>query len=137
VSELEALQEALAAEQAIVYGYGVLGAHLSGTQEAYAMQRLTSHMLRRDKLAAAITADGATPVLARVAYALPFPVDNQASARELGGHLELGAADAAWDLAAAADARSASRSLAVAWLTDAAVSAEYWGASQALPGQPV
>jgi len=50
MTELAALQAALGAEQAVVYGYGVVGAHLANAAEAYASARLTEHMLRRDKL---------------------------------------------------------------------------------------
>ena len=136
MNELAALRQALAAEQAIVYGYGVVGAHLSGSAETYAGDRLAAHMTRRDQLAALIIAAGATPAVARAAYRLPFPVAGPRAARQLGGHLEQGANDAYWDLTAAAAARSRLRVLAVGWLSDSAVAAAHWGASQALPGQP-
>ncbi len=136
MTELTALRAALAAEQAIVYGYGVVGAHLSGTAERYASDRLTTHMTRRDQLAALVTQAGARPAAARAAYQLPFAVENRRSATQLGAHLEQGANDAYWDLTAAAAARSSVRVLAVGWLSDSAVAANHWGAPQALPGQP-
>jgi hypothetical protein len=137
MNQIGALQEALRTEFEVIYGYGVVGAHLSDDAENYATDRLTGHLQRRDKLAAMITALGATPVTAKAAYALPNPVADATAARALAAHLELGAADAAWDLVAASASRSAARAFGVAWITDAALSAALWGGTQPLPGQPV
>jgi hypothetical protein len=136
VAELTALREALSAEQAVVYGYGVVGAHLSGKAEKYAATRLTAHQELRDELAALIQQIGAVPGAALPAYQLPFPVDDAAAARRLGSTLENGSAGAAWDLAAATAASSPGRQLAVGWLIDVAEAAALWGAPTALPGQP-
>jgi hypothetical protein len=136
MAELSALREALAAEQSVVYGYGVVGAHLSGKAEKYAAARLTAHQVLRDQLAALIQQIGAVPGAARAAYQLPFPVSDPAGARRLGGTLENGSAGAAWDLAAATTSASPGRALAVDWLIDAAAAAALWGAPSALPGQP-
>jgi hypothetical protein len=136
MAELTALREALAAEQAVVYGYGVVGAHLSGKAEKYAGVRLGAHQVLRDQLAALIQQIGAVPGAALPAYQLPFPVADAANARLLGGTLENGSAGAAWDLAAATAAASPGRELAVGWLIDAAEAAALWGAPTPLPGQP-
>jgi hypothetical protein len=84
-----------------------------------------------------ITALGGTPVTSRAAYAVPNPVTGTTAAYALAAHLELGAADAAWDLVAASASRSTARAFAVGWITDAALSAALWGGTQPLPGQPV
>lgn len=136
MGDLAALQAALATEYEVVYGYGVAGAHLSDDAETYALSRLTVHMQRRDALTALIASAGGTPVSARAAYRLPFRVTNATSAGLLAGHLEQGASDAYWDLVAAAPASSSARQQAIDWLTDSAMSAAQWGATQALPGQP-
>ncbi|HVU60433.1 MAG TPA: ferritin-like domain-containing protein [Mycobacteriales bacterium] len=136
MSELAGLREALAAEQAVVYGYGVVGAHLSGKAQRYAATRLTAHQVLRDQIAALIQQIGAVAGAAQPAYQMPFAVTDPASARRLAGTLENGAAGAAWDLAAASPAGSPARELAVGWLTDAAESAALWGASTPLPGRP-
>ncbi|HTW20232.1 MAG TPA: ferritin-like domain-containing protein [Mycobacteriales bacterium] len=136
MTELEALQAALAAEYQAVYGYGVVGAALTGHDREFATAALTAHQEQRDRLVAMITALGATPVAAAPAYRLPFPVTGRASAGELGGHLERGIAGAAWDLVAAAQPDSTQRSAAIAWLGAAAVRGAHWGMTQALPGQP-
>jgi hypothetical protein len=63
-------------------------------------------------------------------------VTDKASAVQLAGLLENGAAGAAWDLTAASPAGSAGRTLAVGWLSDSALAAAHWGSTTALPGQP-
>jgi hypothetical protein len=136
MSELMALREALAAEQAVVYGYGVVGAHLAGKAEKYAAARLTSHQELRDKIASLIQQIGAVPGAALPAYQLPFTVTDAADARRLAGTLENGSAGAAWDLTAATATASPGRQLAVSWIVDVAQSAALWGAPAVLPGQP-
>jgi hypothetical protein len=137
MSELARLREALAAEQAVVFGYGVVGAHLHGRDERLAAARLTAHEVLRDRIASLITALGAVPAPPRPAYELPYDVTDPTSARRLAADLETAAAGAAWDLTAATAARSAGRELAVRWLSDAAAAAARWGATPALPGRPV
>ena len=136
MTELAALEAALAAEQAIVYGYGVIGARTREATRAHATNALAAHVLVRDRVTALIRAAGATPAAAEPAYQLPFDVTSTASARQLGAHLEQGAAGAAWDLVAASPAGSATRANAIIWLSQAAQRAAYWGGRQALPGQP-
>jgi hypothetical protein len=133
---VEALQAALAVQQQVVYGYGALGARLSGKLEGYAADCLTEHMTQRDAIEALVTATGATPVAPAPAYQLPFRVTDGASARRLAVRLEQASAGAAWDLVASSDPGSSPRRSAVDWLTDAAVRLERWGAELALPGQP-
>jgi hypothetical protein len=137
MSDRSALQAAIAAEHAVVYGYGPVGAHLKGAARRYAAGRLTAHQNLRDRLAQLITAAGVTPAAAQPAYRLPFPVADAAAAKRLAAHLENGSAGAAWDLTAASAAQSEARDLAVTWLTDAAVAAAHWGAIPPLPGRPV
>lgn len=135
---VDAAQVALAAEYAIVYGYGVVGAHLSGSTQERAAAALQVHEQRRDQLAALITAARVNPVAAQPAYQTPFPVTGGGSAARLAVVLEDGGAGAAWDLLAASPAQSPWRSLAIRWLTDAAVRIGQWGgAVPPLPGQPV
>jgi hypothetical protein len=136
MTELEALQAALAAEHATIYGYGVAGATLRGSDRRYAVSALTAHQRIRDQLIALITGHHASPVVAEPAYRLPMPVTDRSSARALAAHLEQGGAGSQWDLVAASSAGGHIRSLAIGWLSGAAVRAAHWGARQALPGQP-
>jgi hypothetical protein len=137
MTPVAALTAALAAEQQIVYGYGVAGSHLSGSQLGYAQACLTVHELRRDRISALLRAAGATAPAASPAYALPFPVTGAAAARRLAGQLEAAGAGAAWDLVAAAARGDTARTLGVDWLGDAATRATRWGRAVApFPGQP-
>jgi hypothetical protein len=136
VTEVAALQSALAAEHAIIWGYGVVGAHLEGADRAFALRDLAVHMAARDRLTALIATAGATPVVAKPAYQLPTPVTDATTARALAAHLEQGGAGSLWDLIAATAPGSSTRSLAIRWLGDTEVRAAHWGAPQALPGQP-
>ena len=132
----EALAAALAVEHQVVYGYGVAGAHLSAAARPRALRALDAHRQRRDRLAALV---GPSAPAAAAAYALPFPVRDDATARSLCAVLEDGCAGAAWDLVAAAAAASTGRDLGVSWLAESAVAAARWrGVSPGppLPGQP-
>jgi hypothetical protein len=87
-AELDAWQAALAAEQATVYGYGVLGALLSAGSRAQASSDYQLHRTRRDTLDAVITSAGSAPHAAAAAYDLPFAVTDASSARRLAALLE-------------------------------------------------
>lgn len=69
-----ALQSALAAEQAAVYGYGVAGAYLAGGTQAEAAADWVAHQEARDALEAMLRSRGAQPAPAAVAYELPIQV---------------------------------------------------------------
>jgi len=73
-TKVTALQGALAAEHAAVYGYGVVGAMLAGQELADARADWNAHQVARDALEAVLIKLGATPVVASPAYALPFAV---------------------------------------------------------------
>ncbi|MEV5828408.1 ferritin-like domain-containing protein [Spirillospora sp. NPDC052242] len=82
-----ALQDALAAEHAAVYGYGVLGGRLTGDLRATAKEMWDGHRSRRDALLSIMTAD---PVAAAPAYELPVRVTDVRSAAVLAASLEDG-----------------------------------------------
>ncbi len=86
--ERSALQSALAAEHAAIYGYGVAGAHLTGAGQRAAQRDWTAHQLARDSLEAELTSLGAQPVPAQDAYQLPFPVRGHGAAVALAAFLE-------------------------------------------------
>ena len=87
-AELSALQAALSAEHAAVYGYGVVGAHLTGAALAAATGDWIAHQVARDGLEARLRSAGAQPVAAAVAYRLPHPVHGPAQAKSLAVILE-------------------------------------------------
>ena len=83
-----ALQGALAAENAAIYGYGIVGSMLSGGEQAAATTDWKLHQEARDTLDAIISKLGATPAPANAVYGLPFPVTNANAARQLAAALE-------------------------------------------------
>lgn len=132
-AKVTALQAALASEQAAAYGYGVAGAHLHG--EAFRLASLDSvaHERARDALTAMITALGAVPTPAAVAYQLPVAVHTAAEAASLAADLEAGVVDGYLGLAGVTD--PALRRLAAIRMQEAAVRAARWGgAPQPFPG---
>ncbi|HEU5158822.1 MAG TPA: ferritin-like domain-containing protein [Streptosporangiaceae bacterium] len=83
-----ALQAALAAEHATVYGYGVAGARLRGDAQATAHLLWQSHRAKRDRLADLIIARRAEPVAAAPAYRLPIQVTSSRTAGLLAAAME-------------------------------------------------
>lgn len=134
-AELNALEAVLKAEQAAVYGYGVVGGHVTRTRRRQVAERLDWHALNRDAVAAQLSLAGALAPPGPAAYALPFEVDDDESARALAAHLELGVAAAYADLVAASGAPR--RAAAAEAQSGCAVAAQRWGAVLgAFPGLP-
>ena len=132
-ADIAALQSALAAEDAASYGYGVVGAHLSGAAFTLASADCVIHERARDALFSMITALGATPQPAAVAYRLPLAVSTAAEAATLAVDLELDVVSGYVALAGAG--APALRRLAATRMQDAATRAARWGGSpQAFPG---
>jgi len=132
---IAALQSALAAEHAAVYGYGVAGAVLSGQARARARADWTAHQAARDTLESMLTERGATPVAASPAYRLPFAVTGAAAAKRLAAALEDGVTGAYLGVVAVNDA--ALRAFGATAMQTAANRALTWsGATVAFPGMP-
>jgi Domain of unknown function (DUF4439) len=128
-----ALQAALAAENAAIFGYGVAGAHLTGNSQAAAGQDWTGHNQARDTLTAMISSLGARPAAAQASYRLPFRVHDAASAMSLAAYLEDGVTRAYLGLVAVSDQRL--RHFGAIAMQDAAQRAATWrGSTQAFPG---
>jgi hypothetical protein len=85
---VRALQSALAAEHAAVYGYGVVGAYLTGSSRVTATADWVAHQDARDQLEATLRARGSQPDPAAVAYRLPIPVRTPGEAVSLAVILE-------------------------------------------------
>jgi hypothetical protein len=128
-----ALQAALAAENAAIFGYGVAGAHLTGSTQATAGQDWTGHNQARDTLTAMISGRGAVPAAAQASYRLPFRVHDTASAMALAAYLEDGVTQAYLGLVAVSDQRL--RQFGAMAVQAAAQRAASWrGSTQAFPG---
>jgi uncharacterized protein DUF4439 len=132
---LQALQGALAAEHAAIYGYGVAGAMLSGGDRASALTDWRLHQEARDTLQAMITKLGAAPVAANAAYRLPFPVRDAHSARRLAATLEEGVTRAYLGLVAVSD-HTLRTFGALAMRAPANRAAAWRGSTVAFPGMP-
>ena len=130
---LKALQAALAAEHAAVYGYGVVGGRIREGRRTEARSAYDAHRARRDALTREIRDLGATPVAAAPAYALPFAVPDAGAAVRLAAELEDRVAGVYSDLVRATGGEQ--RRSAAEALREAAVRAVRWnGGSVAFPG---
>jgi hypothetical protein len=133
---VSALQAALAAEHAAVYGYGVAGAHLAGARQAAAVRDWAVHEAARDTLTAMVAALGARPVPAFTAYRLPFPVRGERSATMLAAYLEDRVTTAYLGVVALTNTRL--RSFGARAAESAALRATRWrGRTLAFPGLEV
>ncbi|MER7666186.1 ferritin-like domain-containing protein [Streptomyces sp. NPDC096193] len=130
---LKALQAALAAEHAAVYGYGVVGARVGEARRAEATAAHGAHRARRDALVRTVRDLGGKPDAAAAAYALPFAVPDTAAAVRLAAVLEDRVAGVCSDLVRAADGKL--RREAAGALREAAMRAVRWrGSGVAFPG---
>jgi hypothetical protein len=82
-AEVDALQAALAGEHACIYAYGLAGGLMAAEAKPGAAAGYQGHRQRRDELAKLIRRRGAEPAAALAAYATPFPVHDDATARAL------------------------------------------------------
>ncbi len=134
-ADVTVLQRVLAAQHAVVYGYGVAGARLRGAARRRAERGWTTHRAGRDALEAQLSDLGADPEPPAPAYALPSPVVTPEDAGTLLTLLEERLA-AVW-ADAVADLSGKLRGQAVDGLTEAAVAAARWrGGSVPFPGLP-
>ncbi|MFF2548520.1 ferritin-like domain-containing protein [Kitasatospora sp. NPDC058063] len=131
-----ALQAALGAEHAAVYGYGVVGAHFpDDPQRADARTTHAAHQAQRDAWQRLLGTLTAAPTPAAGGYRLPFPVTSPTDAAKLAVHLETRLTTAYADLVPAVPAPY--RLLAATALREAARRAHHWGApATPFPGTP-
>jgi Domain of unknown function (DUF4439) len=141
-TENAALSDALAAEHAAVWGYGVVGAALDAGSRGQAGASETAHRDVRDRVVTLLAERDAEPVGAEGGYALPFPVLSATDAAALAVVLEDGVA-AAWVRVLDQAVERTTRELAVGVLTAAEVRAVSWRsaagqtpATRAFPGLP-
>jgi hypothetical protein len=125
VTIVQALQRALATEHAAVYGYGLVGAHLSSTELAAATAAYAAHQARRDAVAQLVRDQKAQPVAAPPAYRPRVPVTNRSTALRLAVRLEEDCAAAYIEILGATGVASLRRS-AIGWATDAVVRDQSW-----------
>jgi Domain of unknown function (DUF4439) len=130
-----AISAALAAEQAAIYGYGVVGSHVTGTEAAAARAYWTAHQAAADKLTALLQAREAAVPPAAAAYQLPHAVRTPAQAASLAVTLEDQVLSAYLGLIAVDD--EPLRALGARQARTAALRAAAWrGSTVAFPGLP-
>lgn len=131
--ELRAVQAALGAEHAAVYGFGVVGGRIGEGRRDEARTAYDAHRARRDALQRTVRDLGGEPEPSAAAYALPFAVPDSAAAVRLATELEERVAGVYADLVRAST--GARRGLAAEALREAAVRAARWReGSVAFPG---
>ena len=86
----DALQDALAGEHAVIWGYGVVGAEVTEEQRPDVRAAEQAHRTRRDATADLLRSMAAVPAQAQAYYELPFPVTDPTSGLRLAVHLEQG-----------------------------------------------
>jgi ferritin-like protein len=138
----EQLAAALAAEEAAIYAYGVIGVHLESPDEvSRARSADLEHRARRDTLVERIDELKASAAPQPAAYRLPFEVTDRESALKLAVHVEDGVAQAWRALLTVTEGDE--RVDALSHLTDSAVRATRWRRiaqvtplTMAFPGRP-
>lgn len=124
-TENAALSDALAAEHAAVWGYGVVGAALAEAARPQAQDAEAAHRGVRDQVTALLAGRKADVVDSKGAYALPFPVLSEVDAAALAVVLEDGVAKA-WVRVLDQSAERSTRELAVGVLGATEVRAVGW-----------
>jgi hypothetical protein len=137
-----ALQDALSAEHAALWVYGLVSAFLPGDFDTALQEGENAHRSRRDATELLLSGAGQSPRSAEPAYVLPQEVTDQASAIAVVIVAETDVT-VAWRAVLERTDDKELRASALAGLTDAAVRATRWrqagGQSPAappLPGRP-
>jgi hypothetical protein len=138
----EAVQQALGAEHAAIWVYGLVSAFLPDSFGAAVTEGMTAHRARRDATERFLAGAGVVPRPAEPAYVPPKPVTDQASALAVLMVAEDDSA-AAWRAVLERTDNGDLRKTALEALTAAAVRATRWRklaginpAAAALPGMP-
>lgn len=135
-AQTRALQAALTAEHAAVYGYGVVGANLNGSARAAATADWLAHQDLRDALEAMLRTRGSQPAAAAAAYQLPISVRTAHQAAALAALLEDRITTAYLGLVALSS--PSLREFGATQVRAAALRAAAWrGSTVAFPGLPV
>ena len=121
----EELSSALAAEDAAIWAYGLIGVHLTaGAEQDQARAAEDTHRARRDDLVEQLATLKASTTPTPAGYELPFPVQDRATALKLAIQVEDGVAQA-WRVVLPVT-ESTQRVDALSALTDSAVRATKW-----------
>jgi hypothetical protein len=120
-----ALFDAIAAEHATIYGYGLVSAHSAPDVNNLVSAALAEHRDRREAAIAMLESQSVDAPLAAAGYQLPIEVDNPTDAANLAVRMEEDAA-VAWRAVIEQAADEQDRTFAVTALTQCAVAAARW-----------
>ncbi|TSD96110.1 DUF4439 domain-containing protein [Skermania sp. ID1734] len=141
-SEQQALVDALRAEYAAVFCYGVIAAYSNPDRDAMIAEYTAAHRARRDSTIDALTAAGVSAPSADAGYTVPFPVVDPISAAKLGALVESETA-VAWRSVIERAQFEHSRRTGIDALTDSAIRLATWQTilgttppTAPFPGQP-
>ncbi|MFC9789939.1 ferritin-like domain-containing protein [Rhodococcus sp. NPDC127528] len=140
--EQQGLVDALRAEHAAVYAYGIVAAFSNPTRAGQVSADAAAHRARRDATADALAAASVTAPGAETGYTLPFPVTDPTTAIQLAAQVEADTA-VAWRSVIERAQSEPTRAMGVDALTEAALRGARWRAvlgvtppTVAFPGQP-
>lgn len=123
--EQQSLVDALAAEHAAVFGYGVVSAFADPARADDVATDTAAHRARRDATIDALLSVGVEPPVAAPGYTVPFPVTDPTSAAQLAVQIESDTA-VAWRSVVERARSEPTRADAIEALTEASVRAARW-----------
>jgi hypothetical protein len=124
-ADAAALYDAVAAEHAAIYGYGMVSAHTSPDVNALVSDALVEHRERREAAIAMLSARSVTAPLPAAGYQLPIAVNSPTDAATLAVRMEDDCA-VAWRAVIEQAKSSQDRAFGVTALTQCAVTAARW-----------
>ncbi|WP_206490478.1 ferritin-like domain-containing protein [Rhodococcus sp. KRD162] len=140
--EQQGLVDALDAEYAAVFAYGVVAAFSNSSRAELVASNTAAHRARRDATIDALQAASVAVPEPAAAYAVPFPVTDAVSAARLAVQAETDTS-VAWRSLIERSQSGAAREMGVQALTESAVRLATWQqilgvtpSSTAFPGQP-
>lgn len=129
-----ALYDAVAAEHAAIYGYGVVSAHIMPAQNELVSKALAEHRDRRESAVSMLGQQSVKAPLPAAGYQFPFVVKNSIDAAKLAIRME-GDCAVAWRAVLEQSDSEQDREFALKALTQCAVTAAQW--RQVLGAWPV
>jgi hypothetical protein len=129
-----ALFDAVVAEHAAIYGYGIVSAHVMPEQNDLVSQALLEHRDRREMALAMLTERSVKVPLPAAGYQLPMPVTKSTEAAKLAIRMESDCA-VAWRAVMEQSDSEQDRAFGLKALTQCAVMAARW--RQVLGAWPV
>ncbi len=120
-----ALYDAVSAEHAAIYGYGIVSAHTSPEDNELVSQALAEHRDRREAAIALLDEREVKVPLPAAGYRLPFGVDSPQEAAKLAIRMESDCA-VAWRAVIEQSGEEKDREFGLKGLTQCAVMAARW-----------